>query len=295
MVIPARPVSQPYQFESKVKSTISPWCNSGWKRAGDFFWAVLLLLIFSPLMLFIALAVRFTSAGPVFFRQRRPGRNGREFSILKFRTMIADAQHAGPVLTRAYDPRITWFGRYMRKWKLDELPQLFNVIRGEMSFVGPRPQPTKLWKEPSIAKDAAVVLSVRPGITSETTLVFRHEEEVLAPLSPHEVEEVYLRTLMPLKLKMEVQYLGRATFLSDLQILLRTFGRLFHRHEEQNDLLKEHLPGTKDYEVKPAALPSTNASSVSVFSAVDDLAPIAARNASGQETLASRMPGASAE
>jgi len=203
------------------------------------------------LILIVALAVKLTSAGPVLFKQKRPGKNGREFSILKFRTMIADAQQAGPVLTRAHDPRITSFGRYIRKWKLDELPQLFNVLRGDMSFVGPRPQPTRLWSEPSIREDVGLVLSVRPGITSHTTLVFRNEEDVLAPLSPDEVEEVYQRTLMPLKLKLEIQYLCKASFWGDLWIILRTIGRVFNRHEERDGVLKEYLPSSNGSPAKP--------------------------------------------
>ncbi len=130
----------------------------------------------------------------------------------------------------------------MRQWKLDELPQLFNVLRGEMSFVGPRPQPTKLWREPALFDDAAIVLSVRPGITSQATLVFRNEEEVLAPLSGDEVEEVYLRTLMPLKLKIEIEYLRQATFASDMRILMRTVSRVFNRRKGEEDILKEFLP-----------------------------------------------------
>jgi len=261
----------------------------------DFLGAALLTILFSPLMLVVALAVKLTSPGPVLFKQRRPGRNGCEFSILKFRTMVADAQQVGPVLTRALDPRITSFGRFMRKWKLDELPQLFNVIRGEMSFVGPRPQPTKLWNEPSIAQDAAMVLSVRPGITSETTLVFRNEERVLAPLSPDEVEEVYLHTLMPLKLKMEVQYLRRATFLNDLQILLRTFGRVFSRREEQDDLLKHHLAVTNGFGIEVSESSSARAPVVSHFSEVDVVGAISSTNQSGEENRRTRMPGAQAE
>lgn len=229
--------------ESPVK--VSPWCNSASKRAWDLFWASFLLLLFSPFMLIAALAVRLTSHGPILFRQRRPGRDGIEFTIFKFRTMIEDRPQAGPVLTRARDPRVTWFGRHLRRWKLDELPQLFNVVRGEMSFIGPRPQPSPLWKEPSIQEDASVVLSVRPGITSTATLAFRNEEEVLAPLRAEQVEEVYLRTLMPLKLKMEVEYLKSATFGTDWQILMRTFGRIFKRRHEDDDFLKQCLPDLK--------------------------------------------------
>ena len=103
--------------------------------------------------------------------------------------MVVNEESPGPVLTRADDPRVTWIGRRLRKWKLDELPQLLNVFHGDMSFVGPRPQPTKLWKDASIQEQASYVLSVRPGITSQATLNFRNEEELLAPLTSEEVEE----------------------------------------------------------------------------------------------------------
>src|SRR5205807_8108138 len=115
-------------------------------------------------------------------------------------------------------------------------------MRGEMSFVGPRPQPTRLWSEAAIQEEASVVLSVRPGITSHATLAFRYEEELLAPLSAEEIERVYLRTLMPLKLKMEIDYLREAGFFSDLLIIFKTAGRIFKRQkhvDEKSRLLAE--------------------------------------------------------
>src|SRR5260370_10788029 len=197
-------------------------------------------------MIVVAIGVKLASPGPVLFRQRRPGKNGSEFDILKFRTMVDGATIPGPVLTRAADPRVTWFGRHIRKGKLDEFPQLFNVLRGEMSLVGPRPQPTKLWKQPSIQKEAACVLSVRPGITSQATLNFRNEEELLAPLSPlppDEVEAVYTKHIMPLKLGMEVEYLRTATFLDDFRLILKTAFRIFLPQKQKDDsLIKESFP-----------------------------------------------------
>jgi lipopolysaccharide/colanic/teichoic acid biosynthesis glycosyltransferase len=194
-------------------------------------------------MLAIAFAVKLTSRGNVLYRQCRPGKKGREFSILKFRTMKAGSCNAGPVLTRAADPRVTWFGRYIRRWKLDELPQLFNVLRGDMSFVGPRPQATKLWKLLSIQEEASYVLSVRPGITSQATLNFRNEEELLAPLSSEELEEFYTRAIMPLKLEMDIECLQSASFSSDLRIVFKTIFRIFNRQEESNGLLlKTYVP-----------------------------------------------------
>jgi lipopolysaccharide/colanic/teichoic acid biosynthesis glycosyltransferase len=203
-------------------------------------------------MIAVALAVKLTSRGSVLYLQRRPGKNGREFSILKFRTMKAGSCNAGPVLTRAADPRVTWFGRYIRKWKLDELPQLFNVLRGDMSFVGPRPQATKLWKQLSIQEEASYVLSVRPGITSQATLNFRNEEELLAPLSSEELEEVYTTAIMPLKLKMDIECLQSASFSSDLRIVLKTMFRIFNRQEESNEiLLKEYVPLLEQKKYQP--------------------------------------------
>src|SRR5258708_11028518 len=231
---------------------VSPWCNSLWKRAFDLLSAIFLLLLFLPLILAVALVARLTSRGPVFFHQQRPGKEGREFSIVKFRTMVDSRGDPGPMLTRAADPRVTWFGRHMRRWKLDELPQLWNVVAGDMSFVGPRPQPTRLWQQPAIQEAAACVLSVRPGITSQATLNFRHEEELLAPLSSEEVEDVYMRAIMPLKLKMEMDYLESAGFFSDLRIILRTTLRVFKRREDK-DLLKQNLPAAEKKEYLPIA------------------------------------------
>ena len=143
----------------------------------------------------------------------------------------------------------------MRKWKLDELPQLFNVIRGEMSFVGPRPLPSELWREATLREQASLVLSVRPGITSSTTLIFRNEEEVLASLPCDQMQEIYFETLMPTKFKMEIQYLQTATFLSDLQVTIRTVGRVFVRREENDDFLKQCLSSRNGSPVSTTSLP----------------------------------------
>src|SRR5260370_17044113 len=115
-------------------------------------------------MIVVAIGVKLTSQGPVLSGQRRPGKNGSEFDILKFRTMVDGATIPGPVLTRAADPRVTWFGPHIRKWKLEEFPQLFNVLRGAMSFAGPRPHPTNLRPPPSIHTQPAYILSVPPLI-----------------------------------------------------------------------------------------------------------------------------------
>src|SRR5882762_7318590 len=217
--------------------SINSWCNSIWKRVFDTTLAGILLCVMSPLLIVLALAVKITSKGNILFRQHRPGRAGREFYIMKFRTMVVNEESPGPVLTRADDSRVTWIGRHLRKWKLDELPQLLIVFRGDMSFVGPRPQPTKLWNDTSIQQQASYVLSVRPGITSHATLNFRNEEELLGLLTSTEVEDVYLKTIMPVKLKMELKYMRRATFRSDISIILKTILRIVHRGEPESEMV----------------------------------------------------------
>jgi lipopolysaccharide/colanic/teichoic acid biosynthesis glycosyltransferase len=220
----------------------SPWCSSPWKRGCDILGALLLLIVCLPIMITVALGVKLTSRGPVFFRQGRPGKNGREFSILKFRTMRDSRHHPGSAITLPYDPRVTLFGRFMRKWKLDELPQLLNVLRGDMSLVGPRPLPTSHWRQPFAQEEASCVLSVRPGITSQATLRFRNEEELLAPFSGEELEEVYMRAFMPVKLKIELEYLQGASFRSDLSIVFKTAFRIFDRQEEGTDfVIREYV------------------------------------------------------
>jgi len=240
-----RPKNQ-CEFQSSSSYLVSPWCHSGLKRVFDIFGAILLLVLLSPVMIAVAVLVKLTSRGTVLFLQRRPGKNGREFTILKFRTMIDGRRHEGSAVTRPFDPRVTWFGRFMRRWKLDELPQLFNVIRGEMSFVGPRPLPTQHWEQPFMQEEATCVLSVRPGITSQATVKFRNEEELLAPFSSEQVEEVYMRAIMPVKMKMNLEYLQGANFISDLRIVLKTISRVFNPQEGKNDfIIKELLPIAK--------------------------------------------------
>ena len=239
-------------FQSASLYAASPWCNSAWKRGYDIFGAILLLIVLLPLMIVVALGVKFTSRGPIFFRQRRPGKNGHEFSILKFRTMKAGSCHAGPALTRPCDPRVTLFGRFMRNWKLDELPQLFNVLRGDMSFVGPRPLPTSHWQQPVVQENADSILSVRPGITSQATLKFRNEEELLAPFSVEEVEEVYMKAFMPMKLRMDIEYLQSANLASDLGIVFKTMFRIFSRQEANNEILiKGSMPVREQRKYQP--------------------------------------------
>src|SRR5262249_39541198 len=137
----------------------------------------------------------------------------------------------GPALTWTADPRVTAVGRFLRKWKLDELPQLFNVLRGDMSFVGPRPLPPALWSGHLLKEEAECVLSVRPGITGHAAINFRNEEELFVPLSslpPAQAEEEYVRHIMPVKLAMEAEYLRKASFSGDCRIIFATLVRVLN-------------------------------------------------------------------
>lgn len=175
------------------------------------------LLFCSPVLVVVALGVRVTSRGPVLFRQQRVGRGGATFTLLKFRTMRVN--QAALQVTAAGDPRVTRLGRCLRKLKLDELPELWNVVRGDMSLVGPRPEVPRyvnlgnaLWRG---------VLQARPGITDPVTLRLRNEEELMAS-APGDRERFYLDTLQPFKLTGYLEYLRRRSFLSDFGVILRT-------------------------------------------------------------------------
>lgn len=192
------------------------------KRIFDFVAAALGFLVLSPLLLALALAVRLSSAGPVFYRQERVGKDGKTFRIAKFRSMFADADQRGPSITSAHDPRITFVGRILRSLKLDELPQLWNVLKGEMSLVGPRPEVPGYVETYSAAQRR--VLSVRPGITDPASLVYRGEEEILA--SKQDPEHYYKQVLLADKLAMNLQYIDNISFSYDLLLVLQTTGSI---------------------------------------------------------------------
>jgi len=209
------------------------------KRVLDFTVAALGLLLLAPLFVLIALAIKLDSPGGVFFAHRRVGRYGRPFKVLKFRTMVQDAPKRGGAITAGHDPRITRVGRILRKTKLDELPQLWNVLKGEMSLVGPRPEVepyVALW-EPTLREK---VLSVRPGITGLTQIRYRHEETLLA--QQPDPETYYREVLLPLKLQSDAEYVDRRTLLYDLSLILRTLLALFERPSAERESLSHTQP-----------------------------------------------------
>ncbi len=196
------------------------------KRAFDWLLSGLGLLLLAPALLLIALLVRLDSAGPVFFRQERVGRFGRPFRIHKFRTMRVDAEALGPQLTVGVDARITRIGHALRHARLDELPQLIDVWRGDMSLVGPRPEvPRYVAHYPELLR--AQVLSVRPGITDPAALEFIDEAAILADAA--DPESAYVERILPIKLAHQAEYASRATLASDIGVILRTVRVLWGR------------------------------------------------------------------
>jgi lipopolysaccharide/colanic/teichoic acid biosynthesis glycosyltransferase len=186
------------------------------KRIVDLLAAAVGLVALAPLMATIAVAIKWSSPGPVFFRQRRVGRDGVLFWLYKFRTMRPDP--GGPAITAADDARITPIGRWLRHWKLDELPQLLNVLRGDMSLVGPRPELPRYVR--LYSREQRRVLSVQPGITGPSQICFRNEERLLA--AQPDPEAYYVATLLPAKLALDLDYASHACLLGDLRLGLGT-------------------------------------------------------------------------
>jgi lipopolysaccharide/colanic/teichoic acid biosynthesis glycosyltransferase len=195
------------------------------KRAFDLVFASLGCLLLLPLLLLLAAAIMVGSPGPVFYRGKRIGLAGKPFRIFKFRTMIVDAEQKGGSSTSDSDSRITNVGRWMRKYKFDELPQLFNVILGEMSFVGPRPEVE--YYVNMYTQDEKAILTVRPGITDWASIWNSDEGAVLAA-SP-DPDKAYLELIRPEKIRLQLKYVHSRSFATDLRILLETAKVLLHR------------------------------------------------------------------
>jgi len=192
------------------------------KRLFDIMVSATGLLLSSPLLAVVALSVKFSSKGPVFYRQERVGKGFIPFDILKFRTMVVDADQTGGLLTAGEDPRITSVGRLLRKTKLDELPQLINVFKGEMSFVGPRPEVSRYVE--MFHEDYTDLLKVRPGITDPASLKYRHEADVLG--TSENPEETYVNQILPDKIELAKEYLKSSSFLFDLRLIFKTILRM---------------------------------------------------------------------
>ncbi|MGH9545860.1 MAG: sugar transferase [Terriglobales bacterium] len=199
----------------------NPWNESPGKRLFDLSVATAAFLLTLPISLLAALAIRLSSAGPVLFCQRRVGKDGQEFLLFKFRTMKHAPAAAGPRVTQAGDPRVSAVGAVLRQWKIDELPQLLNVILGDMSLVGPRPDVAEYLS--TLNSQQKEILRLRPGITGAATLCYRHEETLLSSVRPEQLPHFYCTRILPDKVRIDLEYAQKGSFLGDLGILRRTF------------------------------------------------------------------------
>ena len=187
------------------------------RRFTDVISAAAGIVLLSPLFLTTAALIKLTSTGPVFYRAQRVGKDGDLFYALKFRTMVVDADKRGPNITISDDQRVTPIGRFLRRVKWDELPQLINVLKGEMSLVGPRPEVSRYVA--MYTPEQREVLRVRPGITSAASLRYFDEEKLLAS---SDWEDIYVQRIMPDKLAIDLAYLSSRTLFSDLKLILQT-------------------------------------------------------------------------
>jgi lipopolysaccharide/colanic/teichoic acid biosynthesis glycosyltransferase len=195
------------------------------KRAIDVTLSLVGLIVFFPLLLAVAARIKLEDGGPVFYRGVRVGRHGEPFRIFKFRTMVVNAEQLGGASTANDDPRVTKTGRFLRKYKLDELPQLINVIKGEMSVVGPRPEVPHYVE--MLTREEKAILSVRPGITDWATLWNPDEGAVLAG-SP-DPERLYMEKIRPEKIRLQLQYVRRQSIWVDMTIIFQTLATLILR------------------------------------------------------------------
>lgn len=194
------------------------------KRLFDIFSSLIGLIILSPFLLLISLLVLFSSPGGVFYRQTRVGKNDKNFRLWKFRTMKPDSDKKGLLTVGGRDPRVTGIGYFLRKYKLDELPQLINVLIGEMSLVGPRPEVRKYVD--MYSPEQLRVLDVQPGITDYASIEYSNENELLAKSA--DPEKTYIEEIMPAKLKLNMKYIEEKSLGTDLKIIFKTLMKIIN-------------------------------------------------------------------
>lgn len=192
------------------------------KRLFDVLSASLGILLLLPIFITIIIIIKLTSKGSVFYKQKRVGLRGVDFYILKFRTMFVDSDKKGLLTVGDRDPRVTGIGYYLRKFKLDELPQLINVFIGEMSIVGPRPEVRKYVD--LYTPEDLIVLSIKPGITDYASIHFRNENEILK--DSNDPEKKYIDEIMPIKLDLNKKYVNKANIFEDFKIIINTFSSI---------------------------------------------------------------------
>lgn len=200
------------------------------KRLLDMIASFVMLVILSPFLLLLALAVKFDSKGPVFYRQVRVGRYNQDFKIFKFRTMVQNADQIGPAVTTGEDPRITRVGRFIRRLRLDEFSQLLNVLNGTMSLVGPRPEVRKYVD--LYTPEQMATLLVRPGITAPSSIAFKDEDKLLD--AADDPERVYVEQILPPKMELNLEYLEHISPLYDLSVIFQTATAVFLSGGKEN-------------------------------------------------------------
>lgn len=220
------------------------------KRAFDIVGATVGLVLVSPVLLVLTAMFKLTSSGPVFYRGVRAGLGGAPFRIFKFRSMVQNADRLGGPSTSGDDPRLTRVGRLMRHYKLDELPQLINVLVGDMSLVGPRPE--VLSEVEAYTEEQRQILRIRPGITDWASIWNSNEESVLAGAAdPH---EAYKRLIQPTKLRLQLAYYGERSFLVDIEILLSTLVKMFRPDwvPGRLKLYERPVPASAAHDIRPS-------------------------------------------
>ncbi|MDU5107134.1 sugar transferase [Clostridium sp.] len=188
------------------------------KRIFDFLVSLVGIIILSPIFIIVSIAIKIDSRGSILFLQKRVGKDGKEFNIYKFRTMVTDAEKLGKQITIGNDSRITKVGAFLRKFKIDELPQLFNVLLGDMSLVGPRPEVPKyvaLYND-----EQKKVLSIRPGITDMASLRYKDENDILGKVE--NPEEYYINVIMKDKLSLNLEYIEKSNVFFDIYLIVKT-------------------------------------------------------------------------
>jgi len=188
------------------------------KRIFDIIASLFGLILLTPFLIIIIVWIKLSSKGPVFYVQKRVGVGFREFDMYKFRSMVVDAEKKGPSITSGDDPRITKIGKILRKTKIDELPQLFNVLKGDMSLVGPRPEVMKFVSQKK--EEYKKVLSVKPGITDNAAIVYRDEEKIMEQFE--DKEKGYIQEVLPKKIELYFQYIDNISFVNDIKLILQT-------------------------------------------------------------------------
>lgn len=195
------------------------------KRLFDIVFSIFGLVLISPILIFISISIKLNSRGPIFYSQVRIGKNHIKFELLKFRTMVENADKGGLLTVGSRDSRVTKIGYYLRKFKLDELPQLLNIVKGEMSFVGPRPEVEKyvnLYNQEQLK-----VLNVKPGLTDFASIEYMDENAILA--KSNNPEQSYIQEVMPEKLKLNAKYIEQQSLFTDLKIILKTLKKIVFR------------------------------------------------------------------